>query len=439
MNPAKAYREAVAFLYEQLPLFQREGATAYKPDLSNTLALLDSLGNPHLKFRSIHIAGTNGKGSVTAMLNSILMEAGYKSGMYTSPHLLSFTERIRVKGKNIPASAVVRWVEALKPAIKRLKPSFFEVTTALAFAHFAAEIVDLAVIETGLGGRLDSTNVLTPEVSVITQIGYDHQAILGDTLPLIAREKAGIIKAGVPAVIGETHPETACVFQEVAARQKAPLVFADQQRELTPLGGDWQFQDFQLTEGEAQRLIRLDLPGHYQAANLLSCLEAVAQLRNRGWNISEAALSRGLSQVRSNSKLRGRMELLSAQPLLIADLAHNEAGITAVVEQLAKHPFPWGGVLWGMMKDKSEEKTWKLLPKDATYYFVQPDLPRAMEAGKLLREAKKWNLRGKAYPSVAEGLQALLAEAQPHTLNWVGGSSFVVAEALQALSSSKRY
>lgn len=426
------FAATLEYLYARLPMFQRIGAAAIKKDLTNTRKLLWALGLPQWRYPCIHIAGTNGKGSVSSMLASILTEAGYKTGLYTSPHLKSFTERIRVDGKAISEPAVVEWVAGMKKVIEQVEPSFFETTVALAFDHFARQNVDIAVIETGLGGRLDSTNVVFPELSIITQIGYDHMDLLGDTLAAIAAEKAGIIKPYTPVVIGEYLPETRPVFELKAASLSAPVIWAQEEWSARSVETHFPFQEITVTHLRKNKhsTFRLDLPGHYQTQNLATVLSSVEALRRQGWKLPKSALKRGLSHVRKNAGLRGRMEMLSSAPLVIADIGHNESGVQAAMAQVLALPVRHRHMVWGMVNDKDHDKVLRLLPKDATWYFVRPDIPRGLDAAVLRQKAEAHGLTGEVYPSVAEGKRAALAAAAPNDLVYIGGSTFVVAEAI---------
>jgi len=425
------YEQTVEYLFTRLPLFSRIGAAAYKENLDNTIHLCASLGNPEKQFRSIHIAGTNGKGSVSHMLAAILQEAGYKTGLYTSPHLRDFRERIRINGEMIDRDFVVRFTKHIQPQIDKLKPSFFEITVAMAFAWFAEQKTDIAVIETGLGGRLDSTNVIIPELSVITNIGWDHMNLLGDTLEKIAGEKAGIIKKNIPVVVGEVLPETITVFEKKAAELAAPLSIAAEKRQAL----DWKWTEHHQLQIEVaeqhktdHQVYRLDLSGLYQTRNLLTVLEACARLRERGWNITEAHIKTALQKVKKTTGLHGRWELLQQHPRVIVDVAHNEAGLRMLVEQLELTPYKNLHIVLGMVKDKEVEKALAVLPPHAQYYFTQARLPRALEAGQLARLGHEKGLQGNVYPHVQEALDAAKQTANPEDLILVCGSVFLVGE-----------
>jgi dihydrofolate synthase/folylpolyglutamate synthase len=444
------YPETIQYLYSQLPLFTRDGALAYKANLDNTIALLEGLDNPQYKFKSVHVAGTNGKGSTSHMLAAVLQTAGYKTGLYTSPHLKDFRERIRINGQMISEQEVVDFVATHKDDFETIRPSFFEMTVALAFDFFAKEKVDIAIIEVGLGGRLDSTNIITPLLSVITNIGWDHMNILGDTLQLIAAEKAGIIKPGVPVIIGEHQPEVADIFIAKAKEEGSALIFAsdilksevrDQKSESNGIS---EFIDIKISYTDYQKYpnlrsptsdfrpptsdFRLDLTGTYQLKNSKTVLCAVDELRLQGFEISDKAIKSALSQVKTLTGLHGRWEVLSRQPLTICDTGHNPEGIQEVLKNLAAITFDKLHIVIGMVNDKDSSKILALLPADAVYYFCKPDIPRGLEAESLKLKAESFGLLGEAYPSVKDALQAAQKKADKNDLVFVGGSTFVVAE-----------
>ncbi|MEM6345976.1 MAG: folylpolyglutamate synthase/dihydrofolate synthase family protein [Bacteroidota bacterium] len=432
MTLTKDFQQTLDYLYHKLPMFQRQGGTAFKNNLDNIKALCWHLGLPQWQFPSIHIAGTNGKGSVTAMLHSILKEAGYKTGQYTSPHLLSFTERIQAKGKPISEKAVVEFVNKHKAIIEKIQPSFFELTVAMAFQYFADLSLDIAVIETGMGGRLDSTNILKPELCVITNIGYDHQQFLGNTLAEIAGEKAGIIKKFTPTVIGESVPETRPVFLAKAGVEEAPLFWAEDLYQIDRIGGDWEGQQFAVVDPEGeQTTYTLGLAGHYQKQNLRTVLCAVEVLREDGWDIPPKAVARGLKKVVKNSLLRGRMERLQSEPNVIADTGHNEAGLTYVLEQIQNSSYKNLHIVWGMVSDKEHNKILAMMPKTAQYYFAKPKIERGLDALTLQLKAEAFDLKGHIHDSVQDAYQAALKAAGPEDLVYIGGSTFVVAEVLE--------
>lgn len=431
----KTYQETLDYLYSQLPMFHRIGAAAYKDNLDNTIRLDEMYNYPHHAFPTIHVAGTNGKGSVSHMLASVLQEAGYKTGLYTSPHLKDFRERIRVNGEMIAEQAVVQFTESFlaKNETEKLEPSFFELTVSMAFDYFRSMQVDVAVIEVGLGGRLDSTNVITPEVSVITNISFDHMALLGNTLPLIAAEKGGIIKPSVPVVIGETTSATKGVFEEIALQTQSPIVFADQFYEAT-YG--------MLTPDRKQSLnirsqgkvvypnLKLDLLGIYQRLNVPTVLKTIDLLNERGWNLSEETIRMGIANTIQNTGLMGRWQIIGHNPLTVCDTGHNPAGIQLVVEQINQTPWEKLHIVIGMVSDKDQREVLSLLPVNATYYFTKASIPRATEPEELATKAAPFGLKGNCYPFVHQALSAALANAGKNDLVFVGGSTFVVAEIL---------
>jgi dihydrofolate synthase/folylpolyglutamate synthase len=423
------YADTLRYLYAQLPMFTRVGASAYKKDLHNTLALCKALNHPEHRFKSVHIGGTNGKGSSSHMLAAILQTAGYKTGLYTSPHLLDFRERIRINGQMIPEQEVVNFVNSHQALFEEINPSFFEATVGLAFDYFAKQQVDIAIIEVGLGGRLDSTNVINPLLSLITNIGLDHQDILGSTLREIAGEKAGIIKSSTPIIIGERQAEIADVFENKAKEANAKILFASACWTITKK------ETAQLLEVHAQSAeqnieLALDLKGSYQVKNLPGVLSAVVELNTQGFKITEQHLKTALKQVISLTGLQGRWQTLQEQPLVICDTGHNEDGVKEVLKNIANTPHQNLHMVWGMVKDKDIVKILALLPKEATYYFCQPNIPRGKPTEELAQEAQKYQLNGQAYASVAKAYQQALSHAKPNDLVFVGGSTFVVAEVL---------
>ncbi|WP_205511397.1 bifunctional folylpolyglutamate synthase/dihydrofolate synthase [Longitalea arenae] len=424
------YEQATNYLFNRLPMFSRIGAAAYKKDLTNTLRLCEYLGNPQKKFKSIHIAGTNGKGSTSHMLAAILQTAGYKTGLYTSPHLRDFRERFRVNGEMIDKQFVVDFVQRIKPAIDEIEPSFFEITVAMAFAYFVHQEVDIAVIETGLGGRLDSTNVIIPELAVITNIGWDHMNLLGDTLPAIALEKAGIIKAQVPVVVGETAAETKPVFEQVAQDKQAPLVFADKQRYVA----EWKYDHHRLvlqvssSRSDERTTYQLDLPGYYQTKNCITVLEVVHQLQQRGFKITEEHVQQALQQVKKLTGLHGRWEVIHANPVVVLDVGHNEDGIKQITAQIELSDHQHLHIVIGLVKDKEIEKVLSLLPREATYYFTRAQIPRALPETELAARARAIGLNGNSYGDVNTALRQAMSKADKHDLVLVCGSVFVVGE-----------
>jgi len=425
------YTETLDFLFNQIPFFQQNGSAAYKPGLQNIEALDAWCGSPHKQYATIHVGGTNGKGSVSNLIASILQEAGYKTGLYTSPHLKDFRERIRVNGRMIPQQRVVDFVEHFRNECTVVEPSFFELTTELAFLWFAEQQVDVAVIEVGLGGRLDSTNIIHPEVSVITNISFDHVALLGDTLEKIAFEKAGILKNGVPTVIGKADGVVRDVFEKQSMAVQAPLFWAFEEFP-TKLGKDQHNNTLINCEGGIHLYndIPCALSGMYQMENAATTLSLVERLREKNYSIKDEAVYKGFSNVLLNTGLRGRWETLSKQPQVLCDTGHNVAGINFVTEQLRQTPHDKLHFVLGMVNDKDVSGVLKLLPKDAIYYFTKASIPRALPENELAKLAEQYGLKGSTYPTVAEALAAAKKECRPNDLVFVGGSTFVVAEAL---------
>jgi dihydrofolate synthase/folylpolyglutamate synthase len=400
------YQETTDWMFKQLPMFQMQGAIAYKKDLTNTHLLMDQLNHPELKFKSVHVAGTNGKGSTSSMIASILQEAGYKVGLYTSPHLKDFRERIRINGETISEDFVVDFVKNNKPFFEANALSFFEMTVGLAFDYFVKEQVDVAVIEVGMGGRLDSTNVITPLVSVITNIGFDHTQFLGDTLAKIAAEKAGIIKQNIPVVIGEYHQETYPVFQNKAAAEQAPIFFAHTAPEVT---------------------YPCALQGDYQKHNKKTVLQTIEVL-GANFSISEAHLKAGFQNVIVNTGLLGRWQVLQEKPFAVCDTAHNAHGLAEVLAQIAQQDYDTLHVVLGVVNDKDLDAILPLFPKNAVYYFSKPNIPRGLDAAILQEKALSYGLAGQVYHSVPAAYEKALSRANSSDFIYVGGSTFVVAE-----------
>ena len=399
--------QATNWLFKQLPMYQNVGMAGYKIDLSNTLLLANYLDNPHHTFKSIHVAGTNGKGSTSHMMASVLQEAGYKVGLYTSPHLKDFRERVKINGIMIPKRKVSSFVSKHQDFFKNNKLSFFEMTVGLAFHYFAQSKVDIAIIEVGLGGRLDSTNIISPELSVITNIGLDHTQFLGTTLEEIAKEKAGIIKSKVPIVIGELHPDTKKVFQQVAKQKSAPITFAEKQE---------------------VSLFDCDLKGNYQVKNQRTALAALKTLTKNGFKISQTDIQRGIGSVVSNTGLLGRWQVLQTLPTLVCDTAHNKEGLLFTTKQLQQINQGVLHIVFGVVGDKDLGAILPLLPPNARYYFCAPNIPRAMSVAILNQKAEEFNLIGKSYSTVKKAVKAALKTAANNDLIYVGGSTFVVAE-----------
>jgi len=423
------YNQTIEFLFSQLKEFQVVGASAYKSGLENSIDLDNYFGHQHRLFKTIHVAGTNGKGSTSHSIASVLQHAGYKVGLYTSPHLRDFRERIRVNGKMVDKQFVVDFVANHQSIIQQIRPSFFEMTVFMAFNFFAQQKVDVAVIEVGLGGRLDSTNVITPVLSVITNIAFDHVQILGDTLPKIAAEKAGIIKPGVPIVVSQTQAETAEVFKSKAAECGSPIVFADQ---------IWSVQNavhqqnrLVLSVGKNEKIeyadLQLDLCGNYQKKNILGVLAAVEQMRSQ-FVISDKAVEQGLLSVAKTTGLCGRWQTLQTNPTMVCDTGHNEDGIRQVVAQLAEQQYTTLRIVFGMVSDKDHSHVLSLLPKEAVYYFTRANIPRALPQDELAQKAATFGLQGSTYQTVADAVAAAVADSQPSDFIYVGGSTFVVAD-----------
>lgn len=402
------YKETVEWMFAQLPMYQHQGASAYKKDLTNTLLLAEHLGNPERRVKTIHIAGTNGKGSTSNMLASILQEAGYKTGLYTSPHLKDFRERIRINGEMISEDFVCGFIAENKTFFEENHLSFFEMTVGLAFDYFVKEGVDIAVIETGLGGRLDSTNIITPLVSLITNIGLDHTQFLGDTLPKIACEKAGIIKPGIPAVIGEYNEETKPVFEQKAKETGSTIYFASD---------------------EVKETLPSDLTGDYQEQNKKAVLKTIDVLRDT-FMISDEAIKNGLMNVQRNTGFMGRWQQIHENPTAVCDTAHNSHGLKIVLNQIAKQKFDVLRVVFGVVNDKDLGDILPLMPKDAKYYFAKPNISRGLDAEVLQEKATEYGLKGEVYTSVSGAYETALKDSSKNDFIYVGGSTFVVAEIL---------
>jgi len=426
------YSETLQYLYDRLPVFHHVGSSAYKPGLDNTIQLMNALENPHKRFRSIHIAGTNGKGSVSHMLSSVLQEAGYKVGLYTSPHLVDFGERIRVNGKMIEQQYVIDFVATQQEIFNRIEPSFFEATMAMAFNYFADCKVDIAIVEVGLGGRLDSTNIINPILSVITNISFDHVGFLGDTLAKIAHEKAGIIKPNTPVIIGESLPETRQVFEIKAQQENAAIFFADEQMqvEFERYANDKMF--VKTTDDEE---FCIGLCGLYQLKNIATTLLSIKKLKSLDLAIEDSAVHSGLKFVTENTGLQGRWQTLQNNPKVIADTGHNVGGIQYVVEQLKAQNYNKLHIVIGMVNDKDISSVLALLPLEAEYYFTQAQIIRAMPADELEKKAKTIGLNGRAFTSVNEAVESAMCNARTNDFVFIGGSNFVVGEALTIWNS----
>lgn len=402
------YQEALDFMFKALPMYQRVGQAAFKKDLTNTIRLCEALGNPHTQFKSIHVAGTNGKGSTSHMLASVLQASGYQVGLYTSPHLKSFTERIRINGQEVDESFVVNFVEDNQDLIQEIQPSFFEMTVAMAFQYFAQQKVDIAVIEVGLGGRLDSTNIITPEVSVITNIGFDHMEMLGDTLEKIAFEKAGIIKKQIPVVITEKQTETEAVFRNVAAEKEAPISFAE----------DLSFDEIPLS----------DLQGAYQAKNVKGVLTTLEILKEQGWNITVASTQLGLSQVQANTGLKGRWQQLNSHPLTICDTGHNKEAFQYIIDQISRQIYSNLYMVLGFVKEKDLNPILTMLPENAKLIFCEPKIPRALLIDELKAKTSHLKQERDYVQDVNKAIELAKSKAAADDMIYIGGSTFVVAE-----------
>ncbi|MCH3883118.1 MULTISPECIES: bifunctional folylpolyglutamate synthase/dihydrofolate synthase [Tenacibaculum] len=401
------YQQTLDWMFAQLPMYQRQGKTAFKKDLTNIIAFSKELDFPEKKFKSIHVGGTNGKGSTSHMLASILQEAGYKVGLYTSPHLKNFTERIRINGKEIPKRNVSLFIKKYKEFLEKQQLSFFEMTVGMAFNYFAEEKVDIAIIEVGLGGRLDSTNIITPEVSVITNIGLDHTQFLGETLPEIAFEKAGIIKENIPVVIGEYQREVKDVFLAKAKECQSEIIFASE---------------------EIKGSYKTDLLGSYQEKNVKTVATAIQQLKE--FKVSHKNIKTGLLNVAKNTNLKGRWQILQEKPTVICDTAHNKEGLKYTLEQLQQQEREQLHIVLGVVSDKDLDAVLPLFPKKATYYFCKPNIPRGIDERVLETNALKFSLKGKSFSSVNEAYKEALLSADKEDLIYIGGSTFVVAEIL---------
>lgn len=449
----KRYSEVIEFLYSQLPVYQRDGSAAYKVGLSNTIELDNLYSNPHKRYRVVHIAGTNGKGSVSHIMASVLQAAGYRVGLYTSPHLVDFRERIKVNGEEISKEAVIDFVDKFRGLKLDLEPSFFEFTVAMAFDHFAESDIDIAVVEVGLGGRLDSTNIVDPELSVITNIGLDHTQFLGTTKGEIALEKGGIIKSNRAVVIGELDVETEPIFSRLAEERSSEIIYAEREclvetintpdkthldnkaldRVLT--GYTISTRDCKVATAEPYLSdsvdIMLDLNGIYQKRNLLTAYVALSKLRNLGWNrLDVESLKEGCIDVVKRTSLLGRWQQVSTEPLTICDTGHNREGVKYVVDQLKAESYRTLHIVWGAVNDKDIKSVLELLPLDANYYFCQASIPRALDADELLHLAKGVGLSGESFGSVSLAFEKAMLMSNPDDLIFVGGSTFVVADLL---------
>ena len=422
------YEETLKYLYTAAPLFQNIGAGAYKEGLYNTRALDEHFNYPHTQYKTIHIAGTNGKGSCAHTIAAVLQAAGYRTGLYTSPHLVDFRERIRVNGEMIPKQEVIDFVENERAFFEPLYPSFFELTTALAFAWFAKQKVDIAVIEVGLGGRLDCTNIISPILSVITNISFDHTQFLGNTLREIAGEKAGIIKSGTPVVIGETVKETRPVFEEAARAKQAPIIFAEENTKVESVCHKDDGMDITTNIGIAP--LHYELGGDYQAKNANTILWTVGELQKSGLKIENNDIVTGFGKVKELTGLRGRWEIISRNPMVIMDTGHNPGGLAYNMNQLSGMKAQHKRIVIGMVSDKDVSGSLSLMPKDAVYYFTKASVKRALDENLLCEKAKALGLHGTSYSTVAEAYNAAQSEASPEDIIYIGGSNFVIADFL---------
>jgi dihydrofolate synthase / folylpolyglutamate synthase len=439
------YQQTLDYMYSQLPMFTRIGSDAIKKDLTNTLALCAVLDNPHQKFPTIHIGGTNGKGSTAHIIAAILQAAGYKTGLYISPHYKDFRERIKINGQYISKEYVRKFVNQNSIHFEKIKPSFFEMTVAMAFDYFHTEGVDIAVVEVGLGGRLDSTNIITPLLSIITNISLDHTDLLGNTIAEIAFEKAGIIKPHIPIVVGEEHPESKPVFEKTARERNAPIYFASQNIDIQTIRKDFNFiecsvnkntlfeETFKKNIFDTIKTLKVNVSGDFQEKNIATVLQAIAVLNHyTDFKISEDILRKGLENVKTLTKFIGRWQLIEEKPVpILIDSAHNEGGIEWLIKQLKALTFNQLHIVFGMVKDKDISKILNLLPKNATYYFAKANIPRGLDAAILRGQAATYNLQGKAYSTVRKALSAAKKKAKDGDLIYVGGSIFVVAEVME--------
>ena len=422
------FKDTLEYMYTLLPMYQRVGKIAFKKDLTNTIKLCEILGNPQYKFKSIHIAGTNGKGSSAHMIASVLQSAGYKTGLYTSPHLKSFTERIKIDGREVEEQFVCDFIDGIKSEIEEIQPSFFEITVAMAFKYFLMQQVDVAVIEVGLGGRLDSTNVVTPIVSLITSIGLDHTDMLGETLPEIAFEKAGIIKEDVPVVISESQHEITKVFKRKAHELNAPLFFADQEYDVSVSKNS--SIDFEFIAKSSTNTItaKTDLAGEYQIKNIPGVMKVLDLMNLQGFHISDDHIHNGFSHVVKNTGLLGRWQKIHDNPLTICDTVHNELGIKCLIRQIEKIQYDNLYIIWGSVEGKDLRGVFKHLPKDAIYYFCEASVPRALKAELLQKKAMDFGCRGLVVRNVNVAIEVAREKAGQNDLVFIGGSNFIIAE-----------
>ncbi len=429
------YPQTLDYLFSRLPMFHRIGAAAYKANLDNTYKITELLGNPHKKLKCIHVAGTNGKGSSSHMLAAILQQAGYKTGLYTSPHMVDFRERIKINGQLIPKKEVIDFVEKYKTDFEIIEPSFFEWTVGLAFDYFANQEVDVAVIEVGLGGRLDSTNIITPVISLITNIGYDHMNLLGDTLQKIATEKAGIIKSRIPVVVSQQQSDIYPIFNARAQELKSPIEYADKRFKVINHKHTDKYLECEILDKKTNETstYQLDLTGTYQLKNVLGVLNCIEVLIDVGFIIEKSTVKKALSHVVKLTKLLGRWQTISEKPLIIADTGHNEDGISQITENLKRYTYKQLHFVFGAVNDKEIDKILNLLPTDAIYYFVRASVPRALPSDELQKKAEAYNLNGLHFKDVESGLNAAKKVCKKDDLIFVGGSTFVVGDLLTSV------
>ncbi|MEA3505454.1 MAG: folylpolyglutamate synthase/dihydrofolate synthase family protein [Bacteroidota bacterium] len=426
------YEETLKYMFSQLPMFQRIGRPAFKPDLGNSWKLMDLLDKPQNRFKTIHIAGTNGKGSTAHFITSVLQEHGYKVGLYTSPHLKDFRERIRINGEMVSKEYVIRFMENYKQRFSDIGLSFFEMTVGMAFKYFADEKVDIAVIETGMGGRLDSTNVITPLLSVITNISFDHTQFLGETLSKIAFEKAGIIKTDIPVIVGEKHPDTNSVFEKQCAKENSKLIYATDSISYSKSSKDKHFlciEDISINNKKSFDKISSPLTGNYQKKNIVTALASLEELKEI-LSLKKEKIESGFKNIIKNTQITGRWQVLNEIPLTICDTGHNLDGIQYIINQIDEIEYKTLHFVLGMVNDKNIDTILNLLPKDATYYFCKADIPRGLEVKKLIEQAQQFGLKGSAYPSIKEAFETAKQNADNKDLVFVGGSTFTVAEVL---------
>jgi len=428
------YTDAIDWIFEKLPMYQRLGVPAYKADLNNTINLLDIVGNPHKNLKFIHIAGTNGKGSVSNMLASIMQETGLKVGLYTSPHLFDYRERIRINGQKISENFVVNFIENYRNQIEEINPSFFEISVVMAFLWFKQENIDIGVIEVGMGGRLDSTNVIKPILSIITNIGLDHTFFLGDTKEKIAIEKAGIIKNNIPVIVGETDIETINIFKKVAKEKDSKILIADKNLFFIQLNDNCQINSKYLYGNIAykgkvfMKEISCPLSGEYQKKNILTVIRTCIKLKKLGYKISKKNIKNGIKNIKQNTGFFGRWEILSTKPLVICDVAHNNEGFKIVFKQLLSFDYNKLHIVFGVNNDKNLSKLFDIIPQNAKYYFCKANIPRALDTEKLCEFAKSKNIDFEAFKSVSDAYYTALKQAKDNDIIFIGGSTFIVAE-----------